>query len=113
MSNKSYTGNEGVREQPDNLPWIGLIGARNIRQSQLNLGGAPTLLPAVPLSKRRTLIIFNNSGDIIYIGNSSVGAADGLPIYPRVMMTISIEDSINVYGISAGGASDIRIWEVA
>ena len=111
MSYKTYTGNEGVREQPDELLWVGLIVARYIRPSQITLTGTATLLPAVPLSKRRTLNIFNNSNDIIYIGDSTVTTANGFPLYPHAAMDISIEDSVNIYGVSGGTSSDIRILE--
>lgn len=112
MSDKTYTGNEGIREQTDNLLWVGLIIRQNLRSSPVTVGTSATKIPTIPLSDRRTIIIQNVSSNIVYIGNSSVAVANGFRIYPRGTMQISIEDSVDVYGI-AGSSSAIRILEGA
>jgi hypothetical protein len=108
--NKTFTGNEGNRNQVGDLLY-GLIVQREVRQTVVSLGAAATKLPTTPIQYRKSLQIFNNSGDIIYLGNSTVTVLNGYPLYPRASINIQIEDGIDLYGISAGAASDIRILE--
>jgi hypothetical protein len=109
---KQFSPNAGILNP--GLDYLyGLIIQRTIRQAVISLGGAATRIPTTPLQYRKSLLIFNNSGDIIYIGGSDVTAINGYPIYPRGQMNIQIEDGVDLYAISAGAASDIRICEGA
>ena len=109
---KQYSPNAGILN-PELEYLYGLIIQRRVRQTQVTLGAVATIIPTTPIQNRKTLMIFNNSSNIIYIGNSSVAAADGYPIYPRGSMNIQIEDGVDLYAISAGAASDIRLVEGA
>lgn len=106
---------EGLREQTDNALWVGLIIRRTIRQTNITVGASAVALPTTPLSQRRVVIIFNNStlSQILYLGNSSVTANDGFPVYPRAAITINIEDDVTLYGIASAADADIRIFEGA
>jgi len=59
---------------------------------------------------RVTLIIFNNSAAIIYLGDSGVTTADGFTL--GIGESKSIEDTEAVYGIVTSGTSDLRYIEV-
>lgn len=111
---KSYTGNEGVRDASQEL--IYGINIRNtLRQQRLSVGTSPTLLPATALDKRFSMMIHNDSTNIVYIGGSDVatsGAKKGMPVYPRGKLPLSIEDEVEVYGI-AGSASNVILLEGA
>lgn len=105
-----YTGNEGFRSGGGDL--FSLSVKHTIRQAAVSVGVTATALPASALSNRIALFIFNESTNIVYIGDSSVSSANGFPLYPKASLHISIEDAVTVYGI-AGGASDVRIIEGA
>jgi hypothetical protein len=112
MSTKKFSPNANIIDSDSTL-FYGFITSRILRQSKVNVTGSPTALPATALANRMSFILFNNSADIIYIGNSSVGVADGFPVYPHAGFSITIEDGVTVYAISAGTSSDVRIIEGA
>lgn len=91
----------------------GLIVRQTIRQTAITLGNTITKLLSASLSPRIFLFVFNNSGDIIYVGDSTVTTLNGFPIYPRSGYIFNMDDNIDLYGISAGTASDIRLMEGA
>lgn len=89
---------------------FGMTIRKILRQSTLNVLTSATKIPATPLSERLSIIIMNNSANIVYLGNSSVTTSDGFPLYPRATIQFDIEDNIDVYGI-ASGSSEVRILE--
>ena len=108
---KQYSPNAGILNPA--LDYLyGLIIQKTVRQTAVSLGGVAKL-PTTALTNRKSLQIFNNSGDIIYLGDSTVTALTGLPLYPHASINIQIEDGVDMYGISAGAASDIRLLEGA
>lgn len=111
---KTYTGNEGIRDSSGELIY-GLLARNTIRQSQLTIGTSAVALPTTALSKRISIIIFNNStsGQILYIGDETVSSTNGFPIYPRGALQISLEDKAIIYGISSAADANIRILEGA
>lgn len=115
MSIKTFTGNEGTREQTDNKLWVGLIIRRSVKQQAITVGGTAVKLPTSPLSKRKSLLITNYStgGQILYLGDSTVSTSDGFPLTPRASILLNIEDDIDVYGIASASGADIRIFEGA
>ena len=115
MSEKTWSPNEGLREQTDNKLFVGLLIRRSIKQQVLTIDGTAVAIPTTALSKRRTLIIMNNStgGQILYVGNSDVTTADGFPIYPRATIRFDIEDDVEVYGVASVAGASIPIIEGA
>lgn len=109
---KTFTPLEHIRDSSDGLLWLGLVIQRSIKSSSVTVATTATKIPTSPLSKRKTVIIMNISTNIIYIGASDVTISTGFPIYPRGVMQIAIEESIDIYGI-ASGSSAIRILEGA
>ncbi len=108
---KQFSPNAGILN-PELDYLYGLIIQKRVRASVVSLG-AVVKLPTTPITNRKSLMIFNNSTDIIYIGDATVTALTGYPIYPRGQMSIQIEDGVDLYGISAGAASEIRLLEGA
>lgn len=109
---KQFSPNAGILN-PELDYLYGLIIQKRVRSQAISLGGVATKLPTTPITNRKSLMILNNSSDIIYIGDATVDATTGYPIYPRGQMNVQIEDGVDLYGVSAGGASDIRICEGA
>lgn len=108
---KIFSPNASTVDQLDQTLFYGFITSRILKNSQIDLGGTAVPLPTIALSGRLTFFLFNNSGNIVYLGNSSVSTANGFPVYPRSGINITIEDQVTIYGISAGASSDIRILE--
>ena len=109
---RTHTGNEGNRNEGGDLLY-GLIVQRAVRQSAVTAGLAAVKVPITPLRYRKSLQIFNNAANVVYLGDASVTAADGYPLYPRASINIQIEDGIDVYAISAIAGQELRIIEGA
>ena len=107
---KWWTGNEGNRNEAGILLY-GLIVQEGILQQAVSIGASATKIPTTPLSRRKSLWIFNNSSNVIYMGDSTVTTANGFPLYPHGVMNIQVEDGIDIYGISTVAAQEVRILE--
>lgn len=113
MSVRLFTPNENIRDRSDGTLRWGLVIRKTFRQQNLTVGTSATKLPTSPLTDRISLLIVNNStsGQIVYIGDSTVSSANGIPLFPKQGMPITIEDNIDVYGVSSASGADIRILE--
>ncbi len=81
----------------------------------ITVTSAATLIVAQN-AKRQELMLTNNSvGTDIFIGpDSSVTSSTGLPLYANQTRERSRGFAIHlgdVYGITASGTADIRVWE--
>lgn len=103
---------EGNRNEAMDLVY-GLIVQRTVRSLAVTIGNTATPIPATPLRYRKSLWIFNNSSNVIYLGADDVSTVNGFPIYPRGEANVQIEDGVVLYGISAAGGDVIRILEGA
>ena len=110
MSRQVFDSNQSVR-YPDNTLFYGLIVTVSIISTLVTVGITAIKLPTVPLLRRKFIVIFNNSSNILYIGDSTVTTAAGYPVYPRGQMSLAVEDNIDIYGIASAGSSDIRVFE--
>lgn len=109
---KTYQPNHGLIDSSQE-PMYGFIFRNTIKQTKVSVGATAVALPTTALSKRCTLFIFNNSANILYLGDSTVATTDGMPVYPHGAIMFNVEDDVVVYGIASGAASDIRIIEGA
>lgn len=85
------------------------------KSTSVTVGTTLTELPAYgELNNRRTMILYNNGSQTIYIGGSDVTASNGLPI-PSSTYSPPIDAGVNlkVYGLTASGSSDVRVLEVS
>ena len=85
----------------------------SVVQSEVTLTLADTAykLPSSPLSGRRTLIIYNNSDAIVYIGDSSVATTDGLPLNPDD--SVAIDSVSDIYAVCGSAGKTVRILELS
>ena len=113
MSRKVMTGNEGVRDAVDSALIYALVFRAGIKSQAVSVTDTATKLPSVPLSKRMSVIVFNNGSVPVYIGLSDVSVSTGFPIYPRSSIHLSMEEELDIYGIVSTGSADVRVLEGA
>lgn len=109
---RGYSPNENVRDADGTLRW-GMVIRKALRQQALTIGTSAVKIPTSALSDRINILIVNNStsGQIFYIGDSTVTTANGVPLYPRQSIPVLIEDNVIIYGIASAAGADIRILE--
>ena len=112
MSIRVFSPNENIRDTDGTLRW-GLVIRKTILQQAITVGTSAVKLPTSALSNRINILIVNNStgGQILYLGDSTVTTNDGIPLYPRQSIPITIEDSIDIYGVASAAGANIRILE--
>jgi len=86
---------------------------KSIKQSRVTVGVTATPLPATALKDRRLLIVENNSGVTIYLGDSTVTPTNGFPLANGTSFSINLDEKVTLYGIEAVGDRDIRVFEGA
>jgi len=67
--------------------------------------------PATRLRGRRQLMIQNLGAGILYVGDSTVTAADGVRVASGDTLTLDVLDVGDIYAIS-DGVSDVRVVEL-
>ena len=76
-------------------------------------GAYPTLLPPTPQAGRKDFIVYNGTGEILWIGGSAVTRFDGLPVANGASLSIQ-GGRVGIYGIIAGTtASGVRVLEIS
>lgn len=79
----------------------------------VTVGTSATPLPATALTQRRSLIVYNNSANTIYIGGVDVTTSTGLPIDANMYSPpIDAGQHMIVYAV-AGSSSNVRVLEVS
>lgn len=93
---------------------ININSLRGVPLSTLvTVGTQPTPLPATPITQRRSLLIFNDSGETLYIGGANVTTSNGLPVLDQSYSPpIDAGEYMKIYGIMASGG-DVRVFEVS
>ena len=74
-----------------------------------------TTLPSYGvLDNRRSILVYNNSSNTIYIGGSDVTSTNGMPV-PASSYSPILDCGISMilYGIATAGSNDIRVLEVS
>lgn len=88
----------------------------SFKSTTLNVTTTATALPSTNLTNRRSLIIYNNSSNTVYLGNSSVtisGSTQGLPVPANSYgPTLDAGSNMVLYGI-AGGTSSVTVMEMS
>jgi hypothetical protein len=107
---KKFSPNTGPLS-PDNDYLYGLIIQEVLKTQGFTCQNTATQTPTTPLINRKTLEIFNNGNTVVYYGASDVSTSNGRPIYPHSSVILQIEDTINVFTISAAGGEDLRLVE--
>ena len=80
----------------------------------VSVGTSATALPTSPFANRRSLIVFNNSANTIYIGNSDVTTTSGLPVLKdSYSPEFNAGSGMNLYGIASTGTNNVRVIEIS
>ena len=74
----------------------------SFRHQVVSVGTTPTILRGgvASLANRRTITIQNQGSSDIFIGDSNVSLLNGLVVYKKGSVTISISENQDVYAIS-------------
>jgi len=86
----------------------------SIANNTTTITTSATAIPGTSLVGRETIAIcLNDTTDTVYIGNSSVSTANGLPLdSSRPCLNVDADDSIIFYGIVSAGTADVRSLEI-
>lgn len=85
------------------------IANATILQSQVSVTDTATLLPATPISNRKTLMIQNTGANKLWIGSATVttiGATAGIEMAANSFMELEVGPAVNVYGIKNGATGN-------
>lgn len=101
---------------PQPVTNINVNGLQGVaKTTSATVGTTLTQLPSYgQLDSRRSLIVYNNSSNTIYIGGSDVTTSNGLPI-PANSFSPGIDAGYNlvVYGIASQAGNNVRVMEVS
>ena len=81
--------------------------------STTTISTTAVVIPATAQTNRRTMLVFNNGSNIVYIGGSTVTASAGYPLQPGQEKGFDISSGLVMYGITSSGSSDVRTLEGA
>jgi hypothetical protein len=81
-----------------------------IRTSAVTLGLDKAKVPSSTMRNRYKLELFNNSSNIVYVGDDKVTKTTGIPLRPGKMMPFLVPSSVEIYAIAEASA-DIRCIE--
>lgn len=88
---------------------------RGVPKSTLvTVGTTATPLPATPLEQRRSMLLFNDSGSVIYLGGADVTVNNGLPVLDQSYSPpIDAGQHMVIYGIASTTGCEVRVFEVS
>jgi len=78
----------------------------------LSIGTTETMITKIDPT-RTSIVIYNNSANILYIGARNQGTG-GFPLPASGIISFKIPEddpTVEIYGIASGAASDIRVYE--
>ena len=109
---EGFAPNQGPHYS-DGIIWLRTSIQFALKSSAVTITDSPTKIPTSPLDKRKSILIQNNGTVVAYLGASNVSTTNGFPIYPRGVAHMTIEDTVDVFGIVATGTVNFRILEGA
>ena len=87
-----------------------------LKITNTTVGTTAAILPAAPLENRNSMIIFNKSAQVIFVGNSDVatsGANEGWEIDAGSYFSLDITDDIQIYAICSTPGAIVKVMELA
>ena len=84
----------------------------SIVSTAVTVGNTATKIPTTPLAGRRTLVIYHNGTNDVFLGPSGVTIANGLVLDATNTISLDVSDGIDVYGIVAAGTEAVRCMEI-
>jgi len=81
----------------------------------LTLGGTVAKLPTTPLKYRRAISVINNSSsDTVYVGfDPNITTGTGWPLAAGACVSFDLNGAVELYGVSSGSSTDVRILELS
>jgi len=85
-----------------------------VKSTPISVTTSATALPSSAVENRRSVLIYNNGAENLYLGGSDVTVANGLPVAAASYSPI-IDAGIRmtVYGIVNSGPIDVRVMEIS
>lgn len=82
------------------------------RSTNVLVGKTPVPLPEEVLKKRQILLVYNNSGRTVYIGDVSVSVESGTPLKrDKFFPQLDVSEDVPVYAVADKGENDLRVIE--
>jgi hypothetical protein len=108
-----YQGNDITLDNP--LPVASSESPLNsaIKSTAVTVTTSATQIPATALTSRKSVSIYNNSSETVYLGDSGVTVAQGSPLKQDASIEIDLGPDLVVYGIVNSGTADVRIAELS
>lgn len=93
---------------------VNINGLRGVPKSTaVTVGSTATKLPETNLQYRRSIIVYNDSENTVYIGGSDVTTSNGLPVaVDSYSPPIDAGETMNVYAVATTN-SNVRVLEVS
>lgn len=108
-------GNFPPQHVPTPVTHISLNSLAGTTKSRaITVGTTPTPLPDEVLAYRRSLVVYNNSNQTLYVGGSDVSTTNGM-IVPATSYSPAFDSGpkMIVYGIVATGTANVRTLEAS
>ncbi len=88
--------------------------AGTAKSRNITVGTSATPLPDEVLASRRSLVIYNNSSQTLYVGGSDVTTTNGMPV-PASSYSPAFDagEKMVVYGIVASTTANVRTLEIS
>lgn len=84
-----------------------------VKSSSVSVGTSATALWSSSLANRRTVLVYNDGSDTVYVGDSSVTTSNGVPVAVGSSVSLNLGPGLTLYGISGTAGQDVRTLEVA
>lgn len=84
-----------------------------LKSSNVSVGTSATALWSSSLANRRTVLVYNDGSDTVYVGDSSVTTSNGVPVAVGSSVSLNLGPGLTLYGISGTAGQDVRTLEVA
>lgn len=110
----TFVNSPRLTPQPVNNIWLNPANGF-VKTTDNTVGTSVTQLPSYgQLFNRRSIMIYNNSANTIYIGGSDVTVGNGLPI-PASSYGPSIDAGYDlpIYGVASQSGNDVRVIEIS
>ena len=82
----------------------------SVKSQKQTIGTSATQIPTTNLGSRKSAIIKNNSGGILYLGGADVTVAQGYPLEVGDEFIMATNSNAAIYGISESSV-EVRVME--
>lgn len=93
--------------------WMNSSANISVLNTAVSATTTATAVPTTPLTGRRYILIQNLENKKVYLGGSAVTTATGIEISSKGSWEGEVGDDVALYIITAAGAADIRVQELA